>query len=289
MAVVTEQVMDDNASLWNTTPAIVTEHGNLGASITRLDELAVLQGTDTTGYAAQKLVLRKDLADKTMVVAGPLAAFARISDDLPLLEKVDITRSDIINAKDTDAQDIAQLILDETTALGPALGPVGITAGMVTDLTSAITAFTDSIPMPRAAITETEAATEAIEEEFVVMDEILTTLDELMEPFKATDPDFFNAYRNARKIVDTGVRRISLIVKCTDSISGAVVAGAEVTIVELTDSLVTTRTGNARFFSLPPGSYTVTITQPFYDPVTLENVGIFDGQTTRFDLELEKT
>ena len=67
------------------------------------------------------------------------------------------------------------------------------------------------------------------------------------------------------------------------------VVGAEVNIVELAEVLTTSRTGNARFFSLPPGSITVNITADFYEPVTLSDVGIFDGETTRFDLALVKT
>ena len=82
------------------------------------------------------------------------------------------------------------------------------------------------------------------------------------------------------------MRQIHLIVKCFDSVSGVVVAGAEVSIVQLSESLITTRTGNARFFSLPPGTYTVTVNHPNYEPITLQHVGVEPNKTTRFELLL---
>lgn len=288
MARATKEALDDNQPLWETTPAIGSQYTLLNNSIVRVNTLAVLQEKDNTGYREEKLDLLNTMADKCMVVAGPLASYARINNDKSLLEKVDIVRTDITNGSEVTGRNTARSIHDEAIAIDPGeLAEVGITSDMLTELDESIEAFSVSIPTPRNAEDITKAATEALTTEFILRREILETMDGLIEPFKITDIDFFNTYHNARILVGTGARRIHLIVKCFDSVSGVVVPGAEVNIVQLTESLTTSVTGNARFFSLPTGTYTVTINHTNYAPVTLEHVGIEANKTVRFDLLLE--
>lgn len=288
MARATKEALDDNQPLWVTTPAIGSQYTLMNNSIVRVNTLAVLQEKDNTGYREEKLDLLNEMADLTMVIAGPLASYARINNDKSLLEKVDIVRTDITRGSEVTGRNTARSIHDEAIAIDPAeLAEVGITPDMLTDQDEAIEAFSVSIPTPRNAEDITKAATEALTKEFTGRRKILTTMDGLIEPFRITNIDFYNTYHNARILVGTGVRKIHLIVKCFDSVSGVVVPGAEVTIVQLSESLTTTVTGNARFFSLPTGTYTVTINHPNYAPVTLEHVGIEPKKTARFELLLE--
>ncbi len=281
--------MDNDTTVWNTTPIIVTKHTALGESINHIKDFQLIQNTDITGFAALKKANKKNMAKKALLVAKPTTTFARDTKKTVLLEEVDFELTDIIKAKNSDALEYCNLIHDRGTDYLSEMGDYPITIEALEKLDAAINLFDLSMPTPDAAHSEVSAVTKAIDLEIELVDNILLGMDELMVTFKTTETDFYNTYLSARRIIDIGVRRILMWVKCLDAVSGAIVKGAEVYIAELGITLSTTKTGNARFFSLPPGSYTVTITHELYQPVTLNDVGIFEGKTTRFDLELVRS
>jgi len=66
-----------------------------------------------------------------------------------------------------------------------------------------IALFKIAIPKRRVATSTTKVSTVNIREVFNAQDLLLKEqIDVLMQPFKFTQSDFYNAYRNARLIVD---------------------------------------------------------------------------------------
>ena len=59
MATTTKGVLDTNLSLFETIVAFFTQYGLLGNSLTTINTLSTLQGTDITGYAVAKENLKK--------------------------------------------------------------------------------------------------------------------------------------------------------------------------------------------------------------------------------------
>jgi hypothetical protein len=92
--------------------------------------------------------------------------------------------------------------LTNCTALTAAgtLGPTDLS-----DLNTKITAFNLQLTQPRQVKAGTKAATDLLPEKIVAGDRICERqLDRMMERFKASDPDFYRAYKVARIIVDAG-------------------------------------------------------------------------------------
>jgi hypothetical protein len=68
--------------------------------------------------------------------------------------------------------------------------------------------FKASIPQKRLATGTSKVSTAYINEPFIAIDDLLKNEpDVLLMPFQFTQPDFYNEYRSARNIVDTGGNR----------------------------------------------------------------------------------
>jgi hypothetical protein len=71
-----------------------------------------------------------------------------------------------------------------------------------------LTNFKASIPQKRLATGTSKVSTVYINEPFIAIDDLLKNEpDVLLMPFPFTQPDFYNEYRSARNIVDTGGNR----------------------------------------------------------------------------------
>ena len=72
----------------------------------------------------------------------------------------------------------------------------------LTGMDSLLTEFKEAIPLRRVATSVSKVSTANISGIFEVQDKILKDeIDLLMLSFRFTQPDFYNAYRNARSII----------------------------------------------------------------------------------------
>jgi len=93
MALAAQQVLNDNASLWNSISAMVTEFSNLGTKIAEIEGARGIQEQDMKGVAIDKKEKKRKAIEAALPVIGSLKAFAIASEDNTLLKKIDYTRA----------------------------------------------------------------------------------------------------------------------------------------------------------------------------------------------------
>ncbi len=192
-------------------PAFVRAMTGLEGSLNLLSALAQAQGNPLTGIAHDKDRLQLSLVTRTLIVAGAAGAYAFEKANLTLAAKFDVKEGELKNTKDSLLDKVAQGIHDEAEAMITA-DPVktaeyNLTATLLTDLQSAITAYGSTLGTPRAAIASRKAITEAIAAEIDrAKDNLTNVLDRLILQFEAGHPAFVSAYEAARKIIRTGTR-----------------------------------------------------------------------------------
>jgi hypothetical protein len=207
MYYVVRKVCTDNNSVWSGLTAYATAFGNFTANITALEAALEKQLQATTGYAKNKRATEEAMVDKAIEIAKAVFAYAKNQNDTVLQAKVNYSRSDLLRERDSVTMQLCQGVKDEAQPLVGALGPYGVTNTDLTQLQTLIDAFDAANPTPRAAITSRKRATDAISKLEKDIDDILKgVMDPLMENFKATQPDFYKLYFDARIIVDTGSR-----------------------------------------------------------------------------------
>ena len=181
------------------TPIVTT----FNTKLTELQGLVTLADQNNSGYATQKQNNRESLRDKSLAVAGPLWSFAKMNNNEILAAKVWATKSDLDAKRDTDilfwCNRMKNLAIIPANSAG--ILPLGVTAAMLTSLTTSITAFEDLLQEPADRRSEGVAAGKDAETKIVEIDKQLTIIDGVMTSFRTSNSLLYNQY-NADRLID---------------------------------------------------------------------------------------
>ena len=196
-------------AIWSGLPAFARGQASLAGSINVLAALAQAQGTPLTGITLDKDRLKLSLISRILIVAGAAGSFAFEAGNQTVAAKFDVKEGALKNMRESLLDDAAQVIHDEAEKLvtaNPAkMLEFNLTPAMLTDLQSAITAYSETLGTPRAAISGRTGVTAAIAAEIERADANLESiLDRLILQFAATNPEFTTAYASARKVINAG-------------------------------------------------------------------------------------
>lgn len=202
-----QKVCSENIGVWNVLPAFVTAFDEFKTNIGKIEEALEAQETNIKGFSLSKDAYEDQMIDKALEIANGVFAYASDINDLTLKSKVDFSRSDLKQARDTIVIQRCQLIHSEASAILKSLGNYGITDVELKDLQMKIDAFALILAAPRTAITERKGATDEIGKLLHKVDGILTDkLDKLAEKFKVPSPEFYRLFFDARITVTLGTR-----------------------------------------------------------------------------------
>jgi hypothetical protein len=208
MLITTRDVLDSFKTLWSDIVAFVTARADFGAAIASIQQQELKQTATTGGGTLDKHAARVAMCNAAAIVGGAVAAYADKQGDNELFAKVDFSAPDLQHQTEQDCAANCQAILDAATANITALTAAKSAAQSdLDDLEKKIDAFNTALTRPRQIRTNIKGATDQIPVLITAADRIAERqLDRLMERFKATNPDFYSAYRVARVIVDAGGR-----------------------------------------------------------------------------------
>ena len=201
----TEQVCNDNNSVWAGLPAFVTAFAAFQACIADINTTRLAQEADLKGIAQDKQIKEDEMIRQALAIAKPIIAFANVTGNSQLKQEVDYSESELRKSRDTILENKCQIIHDRANTNIGSLAPYGVTAGMVTAYQTAINDYHSLIAGPRSAIAMRKTQTTQLDEKLNAGTLILTgQLDQLVVLFKVSNPTFVSDYTNARIIVDLG-------------------------------------------------------------------------------------
>ena len=198
-------VMDTFKSVWQPFTGIADMATRLGDLTDSIKENSGIQGTPRDGIAKGKNRKQVAMINLTAEVAGDLHSFAVAQNNDDLAAKSDLQLSDLLNTPDTlvapRCRAIYQLGIDNAAAIAN----FGTVAADMQALDEAIKAYEPVATAPREAAVMGKRVTGTIETDTKSADALLKLeLDKAMRKFKRKNPDFAEAYANARIIVDLG-------------------------------------------------------------------------------------
>jgi hypothetical protein len=290
--------LNQNANITATIPNFEILFPEFKANINQIQIIREQQEADRTGIAVKKEHLRNDLIDLAIDVSRKTEAYSKMTNNSILEKEVHYSESDLKRYADTILEDCALLIHNKANSNLADLKTYGVTENLLAELKSAIELFHDAIPKPRLGITKKKQATDQLELLFKANDAILEKFDILIEIVRKSEPVFYAAYRDNRKIIETGT--VSLAVKgmVTDKESGKPVKGAMITFSLKGESeqssnvkpyLVKKTAGKGRFKirNLHSGIYNVTIKKNgFADEIT--TIAVSDRETSELNIQLRR-
>ncbi len=203
----TMSLLQQKRDKWKDMPPLLAATETVKGLLDQLELQKQLVGSDQTGQVIAKDNIQENLIASAFELSSLMTAFAAQTNDPVLQAKVDFPISKLRNMRDNKLGSFCRSLLKLASERETVLQQYGISATQISDLSTSIEAYEQQLPNHRISVSERKAANEKMKT--LVSEAMQVTsdqLDRLMIKFKTTDPDFYTAYLNARKIVDYGIR-----------------------------------------------------------------------------------
>ena len=200
-------VLANNIAIWTMIAAIMVLFDLLKAKIQLVRDLRQIQEKDNTGVTKRKKKVREKMEETGINVIRKLVMFAVATEDTELDANINYTASDLSLASENRVADIIRLVYETANAHKSELAAYGVTDEMLELLLTLHQQFLVAMPETREKLTLSSTATKNINTLITEISDLQRTkLDRLIAGFADTNPDFYQQYKNARKIVDRGIR-----------------------------------------------------------------------------------
>ena len=301
MQLTTAAFCNDNLSVVNTLPSFTPNLQILADANAQIQTSAESQGTGTSGITSNKKQLRLNLNALASDTARKLTSFAKLNDNFTLLGEVNYTESDFKRFSDIEARDHAQIVHNKANDNLPLLLDYTINPATQITLQNAIISFCNVMPAPRIGTTLKSQATKQLINLFKTAETALGKMDAAVELLRLTDPNFYNGYKSARKVINKGNGKLAVKGSVSDSKNGEPIKGVTVAFmhngepvatmqannVQATVSKTTASKGGFNIKSIPAGTYHVSFKKAGYAEQMM-TVNVNDGEMTIVDVTLEK-
>ena len=203
-------VCDKKQLVWQALLVFAKAYQDFKARVANIQALTKQQVRRMTGVAEDKHRLRGDMCGLAAPVAAAVKIYADDTKNRELEQRVNYSRSVLLEGRDTISADRCRDILAVATENVAKLGDYGVTSAKLTALQAAIDAFATVITKPREARVSGKTVNDSIAAEVKAADEILKSrLDKLVSQLADKDATFVADYKNARVIVAAAATRSS--------------------------------------------------------------------------------
>jgi hypothetical protein len=204
MYIKTETMLNNNVAATSSIALIATEKAIFSAKLAELLDKAGLAGLDITGNTVEKQEKRQALTQTTITVSRAITLHAHVINDKGLLEKYDLSLSNLNAMRDSEFYVQSQITRDTATTLAASLVPYGISAGVLTQFGTELTDYYSVIQKPKDQISNQSIVRKEIDVlVFEIRTILKTKLDIAMSLFQFSNPSLYSLYQNARSIDDT--------------------------------------------------------------------------------------
>ncbi len=194
-----------NEAVWTGSVGMTAAVAELGVNIAAVEGCVERQVIDIRGFAKAKSEGENQMIDLTLAVAGSVRAYAVVSENTVLMEKMNVSRASLRRHRDSIIAQHCQAIHTEANAVVASLADYGVLPATLTTQQTAIDTYVAAIVAPQNAIALRKGVTAELAALMKDTNKLLTKrLDALMEQYAVPKPAFYRDYQNARIIIDLG-------------------------------------------------------------------------------------
>ena len=202
MWVATGKILDNNQTIWNTTPGFASNVTKFIAKLQLIQpELAIQQGK-TKGVTLDKKALRTIATTQAVQISSNLQALAKDKSNNTLFKDMNYPKSTLDAIPDTEIYVVFKHIHDTALANIPDISNYGTSAAELAQFLASANDYAGAIPLPRTKTVAKKTATKNLATIIKEGNTILQTLDKLIGNFNNDHPNFVSDYRTARIIID---------------------------------------------------------------------------------------
>lgn len=292
---------DQKADVTANLPEFDSNLGVLRDIVAEIKTTGEKQKTGLTGIAVDKKQLRIRLINLGSDSARKLTSYAKLKNQHTLLGVIDFTISDFNRFSDLELRDNCQIVYDAAQGILPELGSYFINEETQSDLQVAIADFNGSMNAPRLGTTTKSQLTKQLVVLFKRAEVAVANMNASVELIRTSNPDFYNGYQTAGKVIRRGSVSLSVKGLVTESQTSNPIKGVTVTFTAVngTAKLLNQTSGNGvlvkktaakggfNIKSLEGGTYQVLFQKHGYLEITQE-VNVLNGELVVVNATMEK-
>lgn len=266
-------------------PATFTELRNIISQIKLIDEQ---QKNVRTGVTKDKRDIKNSLISLAAENSGKIFAFAKVSNNKPLMDEVNFSISDLGRMTDVALRTYTESLYKKAETILESLTKYGITAESQKKYAETLAAYNNSISKPRVGIAEKREATKQLEALFSSTDSLLSKLDAILGIIRYNEVNFYNGYKTVRKLVNTNSGVVALKAVANELSTKKPLKGVIFTF-RSNGTIITKRTADKGSFhirNMKPGTYEVVVKKEGYKEKVV-TVNINDGERSELKVDLE--
>jgi hypothetical protein len=196
-----DTLLKSNKDQVATLPALKIAAEELTEFIVNINANLQAQST-TTGETDAKNAAFVELGDAAFEVAGAVLSFAETSGNPTLAGQVNFSRSGVTAGSGNAVSARSQGIIDIAATHLSSLAAHGVTAAKVNALKQKLQAYDALRVLPRQTKASATAAARQLDRLFPEAERLLSNrIDKLIWQFRSSDPDFYEKYQVARRVV----------------------------------------------------------------------------------------
>ena len=285
-----QQFLNTNAIIWSGNPAMVTVIATIISHISGINASQTAQNTSTAGVTLTKETARLNMITAALALANAGKAYASATANQTLYNALNITKSQLTLATDTNVDNLCQALIDNIAPYIASTTAYGATSTTLTNLQNLIYTYSPLIGTPAVQKTIVGYATLTIIQHFTAVNNLFKTqLDPLMAQYQTSHPAFYNQYLLAREINNIGNRHTVILKGFIHNTSNQALPNAIITLSgKANHTKITNATGQYKFTRLHTGTYTLTVSVAGYTTQT-HNLTIVQNGTTHTDFAMLPT
>jgi len=269
--------------------AMQNAHTVLKTIVAAINTTVQQQLTPTKGHAINKANNKKWLSNFGNEIAGALFAWATDTNNPVIKEKVRTTFTALYRLRDEELGNVCKLYHGIANANQTVLIPYGLTLEVLDAYKQAIDNYQISVPSPRNARADKSAYRVKLTGLFKKADDLLKNkIDKLSLSLKKTAPDYIEAYKSNRRIVNSGANTTALRIVIKDGATGEILNGATIQIEALNIKTVANKNGEVMVRPIPQGTHTLVIEKEGYQAQILIGQKATLGKTNTVEVILKK-
>jgi hypothetical protein len=205
----TALVLEQNQPKWATSVVLSKSVPTYIAMVAKIPDAAVSADKTITGTTTTKNELRDELEEEVYLFSSPLLSIANYEKNSTMAKSISFSETKLSRIKEADLITTAKTVLNLAKANLKKLEDYSIKPDDAAKLEAMVTNFNEVQTSPRSE-TSTRAAARGSMDDIVNEAKmlLLSQIDLQMESIRRHDPEFYNAYQSARKIINVGIRHI---------------------------------------------------------------------------------
>lgn len=191
------------SSKTETLPVFAGLVGQFESALEGIESRHRVHQSKAVGAAQQKELLEDEMIDSLVLLGSAMFVYGVQQKDEEIKTAVKVTESKLKAMRDTDLLQRARTLQTKATELAAALADYGINESTLTSLKDQIDSYKAALENKEMSTAEKTASRQDLSDAFYKADDILKQMiDPMMELFRSTDKELYNAYHSARVIKD---------------------------------------------------------------------------------------